>query len=134
MRELPPPSIPKRVFGHQIETQALAFLVERAEGSWKLLARNYFSHRGEIDLVLEEARPNGRIELVFVEVRMRARAGWVSALESVGAEKRRRLQWTARRFLAAYRGPATSLRFDILGWDGKQWLHVPNAWSVDGPS
>ena len=60
----------------------------------KLLARNYRGHRGEIDLVMQEAQT-----LVFVEVRFRKNSFYGSALESVDQKKQLRILSTAEEYL-----------------------------------
>ena len=111
--------------GRRIENEAAEWITARGA---TLLDRNYRCRMGEIDLVVEERLEDGRVELVFVEVRARTFGGWVDGVESVDWRKRQRLMRTARRFLITYRGPAVGLRFDILSWDGSLWTHVPNAW------
>jgi putative endonuclease len=108
--------------------------VEREAAHWmkarggRLIAQNYRCRVGEIDLILEEQRPDGQTELVFVEVRARSLGGWVSGVESVDWKKRRKLSRTIAHFLVHYRGCATAVRVDILGWDGQSWTHLCNAW------
>ncbi len=113
-------------FGTEIEQKASAWLEKK---SWKLVARNYRCRVGEIDLIYEKLHGEGESELIFVEVRARQEGGsWIGALESVDWKKQQRLKRAIRYFLARYRGPATSLRVDILGWDGLRWAHWPNVW------
>jgi putative endonuclease len=114
-----------RAVGAEIESRAAAWLSARA--GWRLLERNYLCRMGELDLVFEDSS-RGTVELVFVEVRSRGEGSWVGAFESVDGRKRRRLERAARRYLLDYRGPARGVRFDVLGWDGREWAHVENAW------
>lgn len=60
----------------------------------KLVARNYRGHRGEIDIVMQEAET-----LVFVEVRFRKNSFYGSALESVDQKKQQRILNTAEEYL-----------------------------------
>src|SRR5690606_16604915 len=97
---------------------------------YRLIRENYSARTGEIDLVFEWRRPGGRgCELVFVEVK--ARRGWRNGLESVDWVKRRRLAWTAKRFLASYRGPARTVRFDVIAWERGEWSWIRDAWRED---
>lgn len=110
------------------ESRALDYLL--AEGTRLLLARNYRCKGGEIDLVFEEnleTDPWEMFELVFVEVRSRFSGSWQSGVESVDCRKRQRLAHAIRHFLMGYRGRAQTLRFDILAWDGSEWVHLKNA-------
>lgn len=76
----------------------------------RTLARNYSRRTGEIDLVMLD----GDV-VAFVEVRYRSATAWTSGLDSVDAEKRRRITRTAERYLEEhpehrYRG----IRFDVV--------------------
>lgn len=89
-----------------------------------MLARNYRSPFGEIDLVMQEGATT-----VFVEVRYRARADYGLPAETVGARKRARLRATAEHYLQQHpRASKRPCRFDIVaitrGRDGAdvQWL------------
>lgn len=111
-------------YGHQMEGEALHWFQGRFPSA-RLLARNYRIRGGELDLVLEEAREAGP-ELVFIEVRARKMGSLQSGIESLGLAKLFRLRRTIRHFLWGYRGPAQSLRLDVLSWDGGIWTHYPN--------
>lgn len=122
------------VQGLAVEQDALKWYQTRClhDGiSRTLIARNYRRKVGEIDLIFEEERlaapSSEKYEIVFVEVRYRGPHSWQSGIESVGFRKRRRLSLAIRSFLAHYRGPASSVRVDILAWDGTNWEYVPNA-------
>jgi putative endonuclease len=113
--------------GREAEQNALEwFLKERPS---RLLMRNFRCRGGEIDLIFEEVLPNKKgLELVFVEVRAKTDANWLTGPESVGPNKQRRLRNTAHHFLSYYRGPAKTLRVDLMHWDGRCWSHLPNIW------
>ncbi|HYM47905.1 MAG TPA: YraN family protein, partial [Burkholderiaceae bacterium] len=75
-----------------------------------LIARNYRSPFGEIDLVMRE----GEV-LVFVEVRRRASERFGTPAETVGRQKQRRLRATAEHYLQQHpRESQKPCRFDIL--------------------
>ncbi len=123
----------RRAFGARIERLAERWLLESSGADFRLLARNYFARGGELDLVCEERFPSGRVELVFIEVRARpSRRDWHGALESVSLVKRRRTEKAARRYLMHYRGRATSIRFDVIGWEGRGFFHCRDAWRPGG--
>jgi len=84
---------------------------------YRILARNYRTRSGELDLVVADPR-----YLVFCEVKTRVagtRAGPVGALEAIGAVKRRQVRAMAREWLAGRPrgaiGLADELRFDAIG-------------------
>ena len=97
--------------GTRYEDLALA----RAErGGLRLVARNYASRYGEIDLILRD----GEV-LVFAEVRYRRSSRFGGAAASVGSAKRRRLITTASLFLQARPEFASrACRFDVFAMSG----------------
>ncbi len=99
----------------------------KSEGM-RTLTRNYACKMGELDLVMVDR--DGTI--VFVEVRSRAREGFVPVEATVTPAKRERLSRTARYFLAVHKIEDRPLRFDvmtvILGREGPpQIRHYENA-------
>lgn len=82
---------------------------------WRILARNYRSPYGEIDIVAEEEGV-----LAFVEVKARRSVLHGSPREAVDARKRRRITATALRYLSewgATGAPEPSCRFDVVSAD-----------------
>jgi putative endonuclease len=76
----------------------------------RLIARNFRSRFGEIDLVMRD-----RDELVFVEVRLRGQGSLLAAAESVDRRKQTRLSATALHFFQCHPGLAqTPSRFDVV--------------------
>jgi putative endonuclease len=103
--------------GAAAEQAALAHL--RAAGL-VLIERNWRCRGGEIDLVMREGDT-----LVFVEVRHRSASSHGDGLDSVGANKRKRLRTAIAAWLAAH--PAERLapvRIDVLaaGAGGLRWI------------
>lgn len=79
-----------------------------------LLARNYATRLGELDLVMREGDT-----IVFVEVRRRLRADFGDAAASITAAKQKKLARTAALWLAAHpRYAQRSCRFDVVTYDG----------------
>jgi putative endonuclease len=104
--------------GARAEALAAAFLIERG---LEIVARNYRTRRGEIDLIARDAGA-----LVFVEVRQRRSSAFGGAAASITVAKRVRLIAAARAYLATLqREPAC--RFDAVLIDGAtsariEWL------------
>ncbi|WNK21419.1 YraN family protein [Halomonas piscis] len=94
-----------RARGSAIEDLAARWLEQRGLA---LVGRNQHAKGGELDLIMEDGDT-----LVFVEVKHRETARYGHPLETVTAQKQRRLIKAARTYLARepHQGPC---RFDIL--------------------
>ncbi len=97
---------------------------ELARAGLKLLARNYTTRHGELDLVMLDGDT-----VVFVEVRYRVHPGHGNAVASVTRGKQDKLIRTAQLWLAAHPQHAQRpCRFDVVSYDGPavdarmQWL------------
>jgi putative endonuclease len=102
-----------RAAGARFEERASAAL-QRA--GLKLLARNYTTRHGELDLILLDGNT-----VVFVEVRHRLRASHGSAAASVTSSKQEKLIRTAELWLAAHTKYAQcTCRFDVVTYDGPE--------------
>jgi putative endonuclease len=96
--------------GKNAENMALYFLKNQG---FDLLEKNYLCYFGEIDLVMQD-----KDQIVFVEVRSRSRNDFGTALESINAEKIRKLNRAATHFLQKKNWFYTrSSRFDIVAID-----------------
>lgn len=95
----------------------------------RILARNYRSPGGEIDLITSD---HGT--LVFVEVKTRSDEEHQVALEAVGPAKWSRVERAARAYVQHHRGAANRpMRFDLVTvvWaeDGEPVVeHYPDAY------
>ncbi|MBI4372009.1 MAG: YraN family protein [Elusimicrobia bacterium] len=107
--------------GRDAEERAAAYLASRGMA---VLERNFRTKAGEIDLVARDGE-----EVVFVEVRSRAGAGFGGAAASVDRAKRARIARAARRWLAARRweGPC---RFDVVALEAGRLEHIPAAFEA----
>ena len=99
-----------RARGLAAEEAAARFL--EAKGL-AIVARNYRTRFGEVDLVAREGAT-----LVFVEVRRRSWRAWGGAAASVDGRKQSRLVAAARHYLARL-GAEPACRFDVVTWDGE---------------
>ncbi|MDF2940268.1 MAG: protein Nwat [Gammaproteobacteria bacterium] len=94
-----------RKIGNDNENLALSFLKKKG---LKLIAKNFYSRFGEIDLIMRDKET-----LVFVEVRYRGSEKFGSSLESVSWHKQQRLIKTAEYYLLS--SPQNlPCRFDVL--------------------
>jgi putative endonuclease len=80
----------------------------------RLLARNYRSRCGEIDLVMQHGE-----QIVFVEVKYRGQTGYGSPAEHVSRQQQYRIMRTAEQYIARH-GLDAPCRFDVLGISGRQ--------------
>ena len=103
--------------GFDGEERAARFLAERGMA---IVARNFRTRFGEIDLVARDGET-----LVFVEVRRRANAAYGDAADSITEAKRRRIESAARGYLATLRREPPC-RFDVITLDGDEtaWLRA----------
>jgi putative endonuclease len=102
--------------GERAEELAARFLVDQG---LEILARNYRTRLGEIDVVAREGST-----LVFVEVRLRSDPRYGGAAASIDAAKRSRIEAAARHYLARLKREPPC-RFDVVTLDGDNrtaWL------------
>ncbi|HEY0198847.1 MAG TPA: YraN family protein [Rhodanobacter sp.] len=100
-----------RATGDIFELRACTEL-ERA--GLKLLARNYHTRYGELDLVMLD-----RNVVVFVEVRYRKNSSHGDAAASITPSKQAKLIKAAELWLSAHTKWANSdCRFDVVAYDG----------------
>jgi putative endonuclease len=76
-----------------------------------IVARNYRTRRGELDIVAQDGDT-----LCFVEVRLRTENSFGSPLETVVARKQRRLVYAAMEYLARHSRSMNkyACRFDVI--------------------
>ena len=98
---------------HWSEDFALATLQEQ---HLRLLAQNFRTRQGEIDLILTD-----EIFLVFVEVRYRSSNYFGRPEETVNFKKQTRIRRTAEYFLSRYPNPNQQpCRFDVFSVSGRR--------------
>ena len=106
---------PAQAAGGGAEDRAAELL---ARHGLAIVARNYRTRLGEIDLVAREGDT-----LVFVEVRLRSGPGYGGALASITPRKRRRIVAAARQFLMRF-ARVPPCRFDVIAVESgdAQWI------------
>jgi len=112
---------PAQASGGEAEEQAARFL---ARHGLDIVARNYRTRFGEIDLVAREGAT-----LVFVEVRMRSSERFGGAAASIDSRKKDRIVAAARQFLARLR-QEPPCRFDVVTLDGTAPVWLRGAFEV----
>lgn len=115
--------------GWKGEDAAVAHL--RAEG-YRVLARNYRTRRGEIDIVAQRSDI-----LVFVEVKSRKSEKWGRPGAAVDRKKRIKLGRAIQDYLKEHRYPRTVIRMDIIEIVGDmtetpEIRHLENAFRPPG--
>jgi len=108
--------------GQIAEDEACKFLQQHG---LKLVEKNYRCRTGEIDLIMQDKE-----ELVFVEVRYRAKSDYGSALDSVDQNKIQKVISAASHYVSKHQ-PDLPMRFDVIGFDASykpKW--VTNAFSA----
>jgi putative endonuclease len=109
---------------HPTPAQAAGGAAEEAAGELlerhgvRILARNYRTRLGEIDLVARDGET-----LVFVEVRLRTHRRFGDGATSITPRKRRRICAAARQYLMRFRR-TPPCRFDVITLDNDKptWL------------
>ncbi|MDR1693227.1 MAG: YraN family protein [Oscillospiraceae bacterium] len=112
--------------GNRGEQVALQYLTNKG---YTLLTSNFAAPFGEIDLIVYNEE-----YLVFVEVKMRAKADYGHPLETVTPAKRRRVRKTAEYFLMSNQHSTLQPRIDVIainapggGYDELEIEHIENA-------
>lgn len=96
---------------------------------YRLVAQNFHSRFGEIDIIVKN-----RQYIVFVEVKTREKRSMVSPLEAVTPAKQKKIIFTAELFLTKY---VTNLqpRFDVAAVETREgkivgWEYYENAFTL----
>lgn len=110
----------KRETGSRYEEWAAAFLKEKG---YQILCQNYYTRRGEIDLI---AKHKG--VLVFIEVKFRLSGGSGDPAEAVTPAKQRRIRNAAMQYMYQHRiAPDTPCRFDVVAILGSEVRLISDA-------
>jgi putative endonuclease len=115
-----------KLLGRRGEARAARFYQLRF---FRVLARNFRSGRGEVDLI---ARRGNLV--VFVEVKTRQQSVAGAPYEAVDREKQLQIAKIAERYLLANRLEGCRVRFDVLSlyWTGWRFRieHFPGAFEL----
>lgn len=115
--------INKRKLGSEKEAAAARYL---SGLGYRILARNFYTRTGEIDLVAWE---DGY--LVFIEVKYRKSCTFGCPEEAVTPAKQRTILQTARYYMLANGYPETTpCRFDVVAVTDKETRLIKNAFGV----
>lgn len=112
--------------GHQGEKAVAKYLKNRG---YKVLAHNYRTRTGEIDLIVTSASL-----LAFVEVKMRTHE-YFDLSEVITPSKQHKIIKTAKIFIAKNRYKDHTLRFDVAlvipKHGSNQITYIPNAFTQE---
>jgi len=75
----------------------------------EILARNYRTRTGEIDIIVRDGD-----YIVFVEVKYRSGLGYGAPSESVGTAKQKKITRTAMHYIAVNKLDNHDFRFDVI--------------------
>lgn len=113
----------KRSLGSQKEELAAHYLKEQGA---EILAKNFYFHGGELDLVVKDGE-----YLCFVEVKYRKSTLYGYPEEAVTPVKQRKMLQGARLFLYQNRYPEdTPCRFDVVSIYQEKITWIQNAFSA----
>jgi len=114
----------RKKLGNLAEQRACQFL--QAQGL-ELITQNYRTKCGEIDLIMRDSE-----EIVFVEVRSRAKNDYGTPIESINKNKQQKMIKTSLIFLQQRNWlDKVNCRFDVIGvsHDNLEWIQ--DAFTVD---
>lgn len=113
----------KRSLGGEKEQLAMDYL--REQGA-KILAKNFYFHGGEIDLIVKDNE-----YVCFIEVKYRKSNQFGTPEEAVTLSKQKKIIRGANVFLYKNRYPTdTPCRFDVISVLGQEITWIKNAFSL----
>ena len=90
---------------------------------YKILATNYFSNFGEIDIIAKFKKT-----LVFVEVKTRTTKAFNYGMDAVGLKKQSNIKLTASQYVKEnYKKKIPKIRYDVISILGDDIEHIENA-------
>lgn len=113
-------TINRRSVGSGKEQEAVNYLRERG---YTIIAQNFYSAAGEIDIIAEN---DGY--LCFIEVKYRTSGAMGSPQEAVDLRKMRRISRAAEYYCYKYRnGQKVQVRFDVVAMTPEDTTLIKNA-------
>lgn len=113
----------RRARGTSGENLAVEFLEKKG---YRILERNYYFARGEIDIIADD-----RGTLVFIEVKARRSSAYGEPEEAISMRKRRQLRKVAQGYLYTRKIEDRECRFDVVAIkyleQGPEIRHLENA-------
>jgi putative endonuclease len=114
----------KKIVGNLAEQRACQFL--QAQGL-KLITQNFRTIHGEIDLIMREGD-----EIVFIEVRSRAKNDYGTPIESINKNKQKKVIKTSLIFLQQRNWlDKVNCRFDVIGVNQDHLEWIQDAFTAD---
>lgn len=110
--------------GCQFERKAGTFLEERG---YRILEYNFRCPYAEIDIIAKK----GNV-LIFCEVKYRKGTEMMSPLEAVHRRKMQRISAAALFYIAKHPDADCQYRFDVIGMNDKEVIHIKNAFAFGG--
>lgn len=113
-------SVNKRQMGTSYEIKAEEYLMQKG---YHILERNFRSRSGEIDIIAKDGE-----YFCFIEVKYRTTRDYGSPLEAVDYRKQNQIRKVAQYYLMKNKlSEWTPCRFDVIGFEGEQMVHLENA-------
>lgn len=111
----------KRARGDKGEEAASQYLTNKG---YEIIARNYYSRYGEIDIIAKHLSM-----IIFIEVKLRKNSNYGAGYESVTISKQDKLIKTAEIYIAENELEGTA-RFDVISIDAGVIKHIENAFTL----
>ena len=108
-----------KISGFYGEASAVAYLKGQ---KYKILAQNYTTKIGEIDIIAQYKKA-----IVFVEVKMRETLAFGRPSEAVNSHKQAKIRRTAEEYLVRHKLLGCEIRFDVIEVIGQEINHIQNA-------
>lgn len=98
--------VDKRALGRVGENKGVDFLEKIG---YKILEKNFYARRGEVDIIAEHES-----DLVFIEVKFRQSNEYGMPQDAIKKYKQRRIVKSALEYIKSNRNSNQNIRFDVL--------------------
>ncbi len=112
----------KKFLGRIGEKKAEKYLKEQG---YKILATNYKTHLGEIDIIAKD-----KDEIVFVEVKTRKNEDYGAPSEAVTREKQKKYFKVSTEYLVKNKLMEAVCRFDVIEVEDDKINHIKDAFCM----